>query len=239
MPMTGVQLQFDLDPRQPEAFHLAVQKYHELVSTIAAAPYHGVSIAEISNTSFLLTPLTLPYVSRNDAETLMAPLVKTLRDQRLNYSMNVTESPTWLDHWLKLIEPNPTQLVQNAQYGGWMVPRELLDNRGDSLLSAIQEITEAGPWPNGANLDAMHKLASTMTQTCVPALSSLAPSAGAYLKEAGPNQPDWKEAFHGPNYQRLLTVKERYDPNHIFYGSTAVGSDYYEIDNAGRLCRTM
>ncbi|KAI0110925.1 isoamyl alcohol oxidase [Nemania sp. FL0031] len=276
MPITGVQLQFDLDPRHPDAYRLAVQKYLELVPIASAAPYNGMGIAQISNISFLLTPLTLPNVSRNDAETLIAPLVKILGDQGLDYSMNITESTTWLDHWLKLIEPNPTQFVQNAQYGGWMVPREVLDNHEDSLLDAIQEITEAGcvfvglslnvsqsniaqnqnsvrpswrnaalnailstPWPNGANLNAMHQLASTMTQTCVPALSRLAPEAGAYLNEADPNQPDWKEAFYGPNYQRLLSVKERYDPNHIFYGSTAVGSDYYEVDGAGRLCRAM
>ncbi|KAI0437787.1 isoamyl alcohol oxidase [Xylaria telfairii] len=276
MPITGVQLQFDLDPRKPEAFHLAVRKYHELVPTITAAPYHGMGIAEISSTSFVLTPLTLPNVSRNDAEMLLAPIVQTLGDHALNYSINITASPTWLDHWLKLIEPNPTQLVQNAQYGGWMVPREVLGKQSEALHSAIQEITGAGcvfvglalnasqpslaqdqnsilsswrdaalnvilstPWPNGANLNDMHKQASTMTQTCVPALSRLAPEAGAYLNEADPNQPDWKEAFYGTNYERLLAVKKRYDPHHLFYGPTTVGSDYYEIDDSGRLCRVM
>ncbi|KAI3332375.1 isoamyl alcohol oxidase [Xylariaceae sp. AK1471] len=276
MPMTGVQLQFDLDAQQPEAFHRAVQKYNELVPSITAAPYNGMGIAQISNTSFLLTPLTLPNVSHYDAQQLIAPLIQVLDHHVLNYSMNITESPNWLDHWQKLIEPNPTQLVQNAQYGGWMVPRVVLDEKDGALQSAIQNITDAGclfvglalnvsqpslhesmiqnsvhpswrdaafnvllstPWPEGANLDDMHALAKTMTETCVPALSSLAPSSGAYLNEADPNQPDWKEAFYGANYDRLLSVKEKYDPHHLFYGSTAVGSDYYKLDDAGRLCR--
>ncbi|KAI0911768.1 isoamyl alcohol oxidase [Ustulina deusta] len=274
MPITGVQLRFDLDSSQPEAFHRAVRKYHDLVPTITDKPYHGVGIAEISNTSFLLTPLTLPNISHDDAETLMSPLVQMLTGRVLNYSMNITESPTWLDYWLKLIKPNPTQLVQNAQYGGWMVPRDVLTQQSDALQSATQEITDAGctfvgiavnvsqtghgqnqnsvrpswrdaalnvilstTWPNGANLTDMRNLASTMTQTCVPALSRLAPDAGAYLNEADPNQPDWKQAFYGVNYERLLGVKTKYDPYHLFYGPTAVGSDYYKIDDAGRLCR--
>lgn len=38
-------------------------------------------------------------------------------------------------------------------------------------------------WPEGANLNDMRALAKTMTETCVPALSKLAPDAGAYLNE--------------------------------------------------------
>lgn len=57
------------------------------------------------------------------------------------------------------------------------------------------------------------------------------------LSQADPNQPDWKQAFYGVNYERLLGVKTKYDPYHLFYGPTAVGSDYYKIDDAGRLCR--
>lgn len=56
-------------------------------------------------------------------------------------------------------------------------------------------------------------------------------------READPNQPDWKKAFYGANYDRLLAIKEKYDPHHLFYGTTAVGSDFYSIDEAGRLCR--
>jgi len=46
-------------------------------------------------------------------------------------------------------------------------------------------------WPEGANLGAMAELAKTMTQTCVPALSKLAPKSGAYLNEvSSPHQTD-------------------------------------------------
>ncbi|KAK7712334.1 hypothetical protein SLS57_007806 [Botryosphaeria dothidea] len=83
----------------------------------------------------------------------------------------------------------------------------------------------------------MKEQADVMTQRCVPALARLAPQAGAYMNEADPNQPDWKKAFYGVNYERLLEIKKKYDPNNIFYAQTAVGSDYWKVDSDGRLCR--
>lgn len=143
-PMTGVQLQFDLDEHQPEAFRSAVRQYHELVPVFTAAPFYGMAIAEITNTTFQLLPLTLPNVPRQNAEKLMAPLIQVLSKHDMPYSLNITSSSSWLDHWLQLIKPNPTQLVQNAQYGGWIVPREVFDRNSSALDSAIQDITKAG-----------------------------------------------------------------------------------------------
>ncbi|KAI0388916.1 FAD binding domain protein [Xylariaceae sp. FL0594] len=268
--MTGVQLQFNLDPKRPDIFHKAVSQYHDLVPSITAAK--GMGIASVSNTTFSLTPLTFPNASSSDVKRLMAPLMRDLDSNRVTYDVNITEYPHWLDYWRSLIKPNPTQLVQNAQYGGWMIPRSVLESHPGALQSAIRKITDAGcvfvglalnvsrtedavpnavhpawrdaalnvilstGWPEGAKLDAMDDLAKTMTRTCVPALSKLAPKSGAYLNEADPNQPNWKEAFYGANYDRLLAVKNKYDPQHLFYATTAVGSDYYTVDEAGRLC---
>lgn len=150
MPMTGVQLQFGLaDGSDSEGFRRAVAKYHELIPVITAAPYHGMGIAQLTNTSFNLTPLTLPNVSAAAARELLVPLVRELDGQDgevvMDYSLNITEHSGWLDYWRRLIEPNPTQLVQNAQYGGWMVPRSVLDaDDGGALQEAVWQITDAG-----------------------------------------------------------------------------------------------
>ncbi|KAL9133526.1 MAG: hypothetical protein Q9175_005292 [Cornicularia normoerica] len=50
-------------------------------------------------------------------------------------------------------------------------------------------------------------------------------------------QPNWQETFYGVNYPRLRSIKAKYDPNDIFYATTAVGSDGWEIESPGRLCR--
>lgn len=77
-----------------------------------------------------------------------------------------------------------------------------------------------------------------ITTVLNPALEDITPGGGAYLNEADINQPDWQRTFYGTNYAKLLSIKNRYDPDHIFWGPTAVGSERWERSADGRLCRT-
>lgn len=77
-----------------------------------------------------------------------------------------------------------------------------------------------------------------ITNDLDPLLVELAPNTGAYLNEADPNEPNFKHAFYGTNYDRLLSIKDKYDPEQILYGSIAVGGDRWEEVENGRLCRT-
>ncbi|SPO06997.1 related to FAD/FMN-containing dehydrogenases [Cephalotrichum gorgonifer] len=71
------------------------------------------------------------------------------------------------------------------------------------------------------------------------------PGAGAYMNEGDPGEPDWKGAFFGDNYPRLLEIKEKRDPWGVFWAATTVGSDKWEVrtedgyprSQNGRLCR--
>ena len=68
---------------------------------------------------------------------------------------------------------------------------------------------------------------------------------GAYLNEANVDEPMWREAFYGAHYRRLLEVKRKWDPKDVFYATTAVGSERWEVRDGemgvqtqnGRLCR--
>lgn len=55
--------------------------------------------------------------------------------------------------------------------------------------------------------------------------------------QGDPYQPNWQETFYGANYERLLAIKAKYDPNGIFYATTAVGSEGWKADIGGRLCK--
>ncbi|VBB84805.1 Putative FAD binding domain dehydrogenase [Podospora comata] len=69
---------------------------------------------------------------------------------------------------------------------------------------------------------------------------------GAYLNEAHVDDPNWREAFYGGHYERLSSIKQKWDPGHVFYATTAVGSERWEVRDGdqgiqtqnGRLCRT-
>ncbi|KAI1270205.1 hypothetical protein F5Y18DRAFT_6814 [Xylariaceae sp. FL1019] len=69
-----------------------------------------------------------------------------------------------------------------------------------------------------------------------PPLDALTPGGAAYLNEANVNEKDWQQTFYGENYDRLLSIKKKYDPKNVFYGKTAVGSEALEVTAEGRLC---
>ncbi|KAL6720635.1 hypothetical protein ACLMJK_002560 [Lecanora helva] len=76
--------------------------------------------------------------------------------------------------------------------------------------------------------------ADMTTHKFLPLLEALTPSGGAYLNEADFQQPDFQSTLYGPNYQRLRSIKSRYDPDDMFYAVTAVGSeDWFEDQSRG------
>ncbi|KAK8050432.1 FAD binding domain-containing protein [Apiospora phragmitis] len=83
-------------------------------------------------------------------------------------------------------------------------------------------------------------------QRCTGLLRDVSPGAGAYMNEADPGEPAWQQAFFGSNYAWLLEVKESWDPWHLFWAPTTVGSEGWEVEAVdgypnsqnGRLCRS-
>jgi FAD/FMN-containing dehydrogenase len=63
----------------------------------------------------------------------------------------------------------------------------------------------------------------------------IAPRGGSYVWETDYFQPHWQEAFWGDNYQRLLAVKTKYDPDGLFFLHHGVGSEDWSADGFTRL----
>jgi hypothetical protein len=70
-----------------------------------------------------------------------------------------------------------------------------------------------------------------------PALINATLGSGTYMNEGNFMLPGWQDHYYGENYPQLLQVKRKYDPDSLFYTTTAVGSEDWEIDSEGRLCR--
>ena len=51
------------------------------------------------------------------------------------------------------------------------------------------------------------------------------PGAGSYVNETDYFEPDWQRAFWGDNYQKLLEIKRKYDPEGVFTCHHCVGSE--------------
>ena len=90
-----------------------------------------------------------------------------------------------------------------------------------------------------ASAAANQQAQDALTNDLLPALEKVTPNGAAYLNEADFQQPDFQSTFYGAHYERLLSIKRKYDPEDIFYAVTAVGSDHWKEDVDGRLCKVQ
>lgn len=104
---------------------------------------------------------------------------------------------------------------------------------------ALLDITITTPWSFTAPWEDMIANQYLMTEVLVPKLVELTPQGSCYLNEGDFRQPDFQSVFYGAeNYKRLSEIKNRYDPDDMFYAITAVGSEKWRSHEDGRLCRT-
>jgi len=77
-----------------------------------------------------------------------------------------------------------------------------------------------------------------MTHELLPMLEAITPNGSAYMNECDFQQPDFQRVLYGVNYEALLNIKDKYDPDQIFYAVTGVGSErwYADAQRGGRLC---
>ncbi|KAL2020586.1 hypothetical protein VTK56DRAFT_8174 [Thermocarpiscus australiensis] len=103
----------------------------------------------------------------------------------------------------------------------------------DKLITVVPL---AGNAPLAEKAAAQHKL----TYVIDDALRNAAPNGAAYVNEADPYQPNWQNAFWGTNYPALLKIRQKYDPNGVFYAVSTPGTENWEqIETGKRLCRKL
>lgn len=103
--------------------------------------------------------------------------------------------------------------------------------------NALVHATLTTPWNSSAPWDEMVEAQLMLTNEFVPQITALTPGSGSYMNEADFRQPDFQEAFFGDNYDALLAIKEKWDPNGLFYSTKGVGSEFWTVADDGGMCR--
>ncbi|RMZ85664.1 hypothetical protein DV737_g656, partial [Chaetothyriales sp. CBS 132003] len=129
----------------------------------------------------------------------------------------------------------PGKSQEDVQYlldplGQWLDTRNItyslnITESSNFLEHAILRYEITAGWNYTAPFAANALLQQRMTTEAVLSLEQVTPGSGTYLNEANFQQPNWQDTFYGSNYARLLEIKERYDPESLFYATTAVGSE--------------
>jgi len=65
-------------------------------------------------------------------------------------------------------------------------------------------------------------------------LRKVVPERASYVSESNFFEEDWQRSYWGTNYERLLAVKRRYDPDGLFFVHHGVGSEDWSDDGFER-----
>ncbi|KAH8742475.1 hypothetical protein F5883DRAFT_596362 [Diaporthe sp. PMI_573] len=103
--------------------------------------------------------------------------------------------------------------------------------------AAVHLITSTS-WPDSLPQENVTQIVNDVTYNKLDELRMLDPNSGAYLNEANRYEPGWQWSFFGPNYARLRTIKEKYDPDGVMWGPNTVGSEDWVLLMDGKLCKS-
>jgi len=137
-------------------------------------------------------------------------------------------------------------------FGGYHQAPRNRANVDNAVSPAFREvvaflITRAGI-PENAGPNEMRAGSQEINHDMLDSWREVAPDnlgGGSYMNEAHIMEPNWQSSFYGSHYPRLLEIKKKWDPTDVFYATTAVGSEFWEVRDGGqgiqtqngRLCR--
>lgn len=92
-----------------------------------------------------------------------------------------------------------------------------------------------------ASLAQKADLQNVLQNTVDKAFQETSPNGCAYVNEADPFMVDWQNHFWGSTvYPTLKNLKERWDPNGVFYSPSLPGTEGWEVIQHGeRLCKKL
>jgi FAD/FMN-containing dehydrogenase len=108
----------------------------------------------------------------------------------------------------------------------------------DAFALAISAAGEQPVYPGVAGHEPDVALAHQHAQSIRSAmgeLRKLVPRWGSYVGESDYFEPDWQHAFWGSNHERLAAVKQKYDPDGLFFVHHGVGSEQWSSDGFTRV----
>lgn len=270
--VAGAQLEFLAANTTTDVFYNGVAKFHSLLPQMID---QGVTVIyEVTSSVFLITAVTAYNKTSSDVKKILEPFTSALSDMKIPAQVAYSDHDSYKDHYNAYFGPLPygNIAVASYQYGGRLIPRQVLESNPTGLSDVLRNLTEHGvaavgvsldissfgensnavfsawreaaitiqfatPWNETAPWSEMVADQHTIANDYIPQLEAITPGGGCYENESSFRQHHWKKTFFGDNYERLLSIKNKWDPKSFFYGLKAVGSDAWNVSESGRMCR--
>ncbi|KAF8885912.1 FAD-binding domain-containing protein [Mucidula mucida] len=84
----------------------------------------------------------------------------------------------------------------------------------DAWRRSLWHITSSASWSFNTTTDTKIRAYQGLTKK-MDTLRDITPGSGAYQNEADIHEPNFEASFWGNNYERLVAIKRKYDPDHL------------------------
>ncbi len=143
---------------------------------------------------------------------------------------------TYQSRWipLELFEGKAGAAAEAVQRG-----RETSMNPAVFKAAAVVIVAASAPGYPGVAGHEPNKVEGETARAGVAAAMKLirdaTPGTGTYVNETDYFEPNWQQEFWGENYERLSKIKQKYDPEDLFFCHHCVGSERW---STGGFCKS-
>lgn len=150
---SGLNVTFSNTNISQDTFYEAVKLYHSTLPGIVDAG--AMSVWQFTNTTFALSPLTGPNIPVKQLEALVQPFTDGLRSLGIKYEMHSQQFDSYLEEFEGMQAPIEVGI---AQYGGYLIPRDVVLHNNDALTDAYRAIVDDGAIFIGVGLNVSRAL---------------------------------------------------------------------------------
>ncbi|OJD30446.1 fad binding domain protein [Diplodia corticola] len=164
IPVSGANLTFTAEGLSAETFYAAIGAWEAELPKLADAG--AMAIYSFTNTFFAIAPITAPGVSSDQLATLLQPYEDKLSSLNITYSSYIHQFDGYYSQFSTMQSPIQVGI---AQYGGWLLPRSLVETNNAALNAAYRNITEDGATIINIALNVSKTVAGDVDNSILPA----------------------------------------------------------------------
>ncbi|KAK1465116.1 long-chain-fatty-acid-CoA ligase [Colletotrichum melonis] len=137
----GATLAFSTAGVAKDDFWNFFKSWQDLLPSLTTAG--GTAGYAVTKDAFFIAPITLPGSTKQQVSELISPLVDRLDQLDVQYTLEVTSEPTFLEHYSKHGGPLPRgPYTIHHLFGGRMIPRSNVEENSTALVGAFRNILE-------------------------------------------------------------------------------------------------
>ena len=162
-PVSGLNLTFTNDQISQDTFYEAVARFHTRLPALVDAGAMGIWF--YTNTSFAISPLTGPNIPEAKLISLVKPFLDDLKELGIKPTVYSKQFPSYLSQFNGMQQAIG---VGEAQYGGWLIPRSVVQKNNKALTTTYRQITEDGATFIGVGLNVSREVAGDVKNSVFP-----------------------------------------------------------------------